>query len=145
MISRVAQNGLEKVHLILSPREPGLSRPPKDFQLSKKEIGKRVRTLRLERGLTQAELGKMLNMAQTNVSALERGERGVTIHQAVRISKALRVTIDELLTGNRPEKEKQLRVQDRRFLRRLRMIEKLPKGDQQALLKTIDAFLSKVS
>ena len=55
------------------------------------------------------------------------------------------MTIDELLTGTRPEKEKQLRVQDRRFLRRLRMIEKLPKGDQQALLKTIDAFLSKVS
>jgi hypothetical protein len=34
---------------------------------------------------------------------------------------------------------------DRRFLRRLRKIDRLSKRDKQSLLGTIDAFLSKVS
>lgn len=122
-----------------------LSRPPKNSKLSKAEIGKRVRTLREERGLTQTGLGELLDLTQSNISAIERGDRGVTIHQAVRIARALRVTVDELLTGAKPAKEKTVKIQDRRFLRRLQQIEKLPKGDKQALLKTIDAFLSKVS
>ena len=122
-----------------------MSRPPKDFKLSKKQIGERVRALRTDRGLTQTELGEMLNLNQSNISAIERGDRGVTIHQAVRIAKALQVSVDELLTGVSPSKGKPSRFQDRRFLRRLQQIEKLPKGDKQALLKTIDAFLSKVS
>lgn len=122
-----------------------MSRPPKNSKLSKAEIGKRVRTLREERGLTQTGLGELLDLTQSNISAIERGDRGVTIHQAVRIARALRVTVDELLTGAKPAKEKTVKIQDRRFLRRLQQIEKLPKGDKQALLKTIDAFLSKVS
>lgn len=122
-----------------------MSRPPRNFKLSKKEIGERVRELREERGLTQAELGELLDLTQSNISAIERGDRGVTIHQAVRVARMLRVSVDELLTGNKPSEEQPARIQDRRFLRRLQQIEKLPKGDKQALLKTIDAFLSKVS
>jgi transcriptional regulator with XRE-family HTH domain len=121
-----------------------VSRPPKNFRLSKKEIGERVRALREERGLTQTELGNLLDLRQTNVSAIERGDRGVTIHQAVRIARVLRVSADELLTGNGSAKSSPAKSQDRRFLRRLEQIDKLPKGDKQALLKTIDAFLTKV-
>jgi hypothetical protein len=36
-------------------------------------------------------------------------------------------------------------LKHRRFFRRLQKIERLPKRDEQALLRTIDAFLSKVS
>ena len=71
-----------------------MSRPPKDFKLSKKQIGERVRALRTDRGLTQTELGEMLNLNQSNISAIERGDRGATIHQAVRIAKALQVSVD---------------------------------------------------
>lgn len=54
----------------------------------------------------------------------------------------LRTSSDELLglkataiTGNG--------IKNRRLYRRLQDIEKLPKRDQQALLRTIDAFVSK--
>lgn len=122
-----------------------MSRPPRNSKVSKKEIGKRVRLFRDERGLTQTELGELLDLTQSNISAIERGDRGVTIHQAVRIARALRISVDELLTGSGPTKDKRSRTENRRFLRRLQQIDKLPKGDKQALLRTIDAFLSRIS
>jgi transcriptional regulator with XRE-family HTH domain len=123
-----------------------LARLPKDSKLSKKDIGQRIRAMRGQRGLTQTELADVLGLTQSNVSAMERGDRGVTIHQAVKLAKVLKVSIDEILTGGQSGAEKNGRpLQDRRFLRRLQRIEKLSKGDKQALLKTIDAFLSKVS
>lgn len=122
-----------------------MSRPPRNSRVSKKEIGRRVRLLRDERGLTQTELGERLDLTQSNISAIERGDRGVTIHQAVRIARALRISVDELLTGSRPTKDKRSHTEDRRFVRRLQEIDRLPKGDKQALLKTIDAFLSRIS
>jgi transcriptional regulator with XRE-family HTH domain len=96
--------------------------------------------------MTQARLAKALGLTQSNVSAMERGDRGVTIHQAVKLAKILGVTVDELLTGARVAGPKHARPRyDKRFWRRLQQIEKLPKGDKQALVKTIDAFLSKAS
>jgi transcriptional regulator with XRE-family HTH domain len=119
-----------------------MSRPPKDSKLSKADIGARVRSLRDERGLTQAKLAAALGLTQSNVSAMERGDRGLTIHQAVKLAKILHVTVDELLTGARPEQPANGRRRyDSRLLRRLEKIEMLPKRDRQALLKNLDMFL----
>ena len=65
-----------------------MSRPPKDSKLSKADIGTRVRSLREQRGLTQAKLAAALGLTQSNVSAMERGDRGLTIHQAVKLANA---------------------------------------------------------
>lgn len=119
-----------------------MSRPPKDSKLSKTDIGARVRALRDERGLTQAKLADALGLTQSNVSAMERGDRGLTIHQAVKLARILHVTVDELLTGARPGPATNgRRRDDRRVLRRLEKIETLSKRDRQALLKNLDMFL----
>lgn len=116
--------------------------PPKHPVLSKKEIGARLRALRQERGLSQVELAEKLGTYQTTVSAIERGARGLTLHQAIKLARAIGASPDDLLGSPQasPAASK-----DRRFMRRLEKIEKLPKRDQQALLRTIDAFLGKVS
>jgi transcriptional regulator with XRE-family HTH domain len=125
-------------------REEPLPQPPKVVVLSKKEIGRRVRAARQVRGITQVELAKTLGTYQTVVSAIERGVRGLTIHQVARLASALGASLDELL-GSSSHAPSNGQLKDRRFLRRLQKIEQLPKRDQQALLRTIDAFLSKVS
>jgi len=119
-----------------------LPRPPKDTLFSKKEIGERIRALRLQRGLPQVELARLLSVHQTNISAMERGTRALTIHQILKLSRALKVSTDEILTGTKTRQDGHV---DRRFLRRLQKIDKLSKRDKQSLLGTIDAFLSKVS
>lgn len=58
-----------------------------------------------------------------------------------RFAGALGVTADELL-GIKPSSAQQAPLKSRRFARRLQLVDKLPKRDQDALLRTIDAFLS---
>ena len=143
-MSSTIRDGDQKVLRILGPIAEGpLPQPPRTEVLSKKEIGQRIRAIREERGLSQVELAEVLGTYQTVVSAIERGVRGLTVQQVVKLATALDASPDRILgrTGSQSEPG----LKDRRFLRRLQKIERLPKRDQQALLRTIDAFLSKVS
>jgi len=111
--------------------------------VSEVAIGSRLRELRKARGLTQVELAQKLGMVQPVLSRYEQGE--IRMHGALvtAFARALDTTTDDLL-GLKPRVDA-APTKDRRFLRRLQRIEKLPKADKQALLKTIDAFLLKVS
>ena len=60
----------------------------------------------------------------------------------LRFSKALDVSADEIL-GIKTKPSNGGSVKNRRLLRRLSHIDKLSKRDQEALLRTIDAFLAK--
>lgn len=115
-----------------------MPRPPKNVLFSKVEVGQRIRALREARAITQVELAKILGIDQSNVSAIERGVRGLTVHQALKLAQALRASTDEILSGVRNRDDGAM---DRRFLRRLQKVGQLTKRDQQALLRTIDAFL----
>lgn len=111
--------------------------------IDEKAIGKRLRDLRKRQGMTQAELAAELGVNQSAVSDYEKGV--VRIHAAmlVALAKALKASADQILglekgkdTGHAP---------DRKFLRRIEKLHQLSRRDQQSILGTIDAFLSKVS
>jgi transcriptional regulator with XRE-family HTH domain len=105
----------------------------------KKQIGTQLRMARRRRGMTQAELGRLLNTNQSHVSNVERGDRGLTLPQLLKICDALKVSPNDILA--QPDNHDNGRPLDRRFLRRLEKIERLPKSKKQALLTTIDAYL----
>jgi transcriptional regulator with XRE-family HTH domain len=130
---------LETLPILASAEGDTVPRPPKETVLSKKEIGARLRTVRQERDVTQARLAEILGTNQSHVSNVERGDRGLTIQQLVKICRALRVSPERILGSGGAIEARPLK--DRRILRRLGLIEKLPKNDRQALLKTIDAYL----
>ena len=94
-------------------------------------------------GYTQVELAQKLGLLQVQISDYERGRSRLNAEMAASFAKILKVSADELLgiklTGKKSKKA------DRRFLRRLEQLENLPKRDQQALLRTIDAYLGKAS
>jgi transcriptional regulator with XRE-family HTH domain len=113
--------------------------PPKHVVVSIKDIGARIKLLRQERGLTQVELGRKLGITQANLSAIECGRRGVTIHQVVKIAQGLRVSTDEILLADKaPEPGRRPR---RRLMRRLQRMEELPPSDQKILLQLLDGLL----
>jgi transcriptional regulator with XRE-family HTH domain len=103
-------------------------------------IGKRLRELRKRRGFTQGELADRLGLNQPLVSQYEQGE--IRMHAALvaAFAKALKVSSDEIL-GLKESKENGL-LTDRPVLRRLQKMEALSRRDKQALLRTIDGFLS---
>jgi transcriptional regulator with XRE-family HTH domain len=111
--------------------------------VDEKAIGRRLKELRLRRGMTQVEVARELGINQSAVSEYEKGE--IRIHAALvaGFAKVLRASADEILALDKPQGDGH--VKDRRFLRRIEQVDKLSKRDRQSLLGTIDAFLSKVS
>jgi transcriptional regulator with XRE-family HTH domain len=104
-----------------------------------KIVGKRLRTLRSQRGMTQAELGESMGLPQTLVSDYEVGRARMHAGLVLGFAKALKVSADELL-GIEKTRENGF-VKDRRFLRRLQKIDRLPERQKRHLLGTIDAML----
>lgn len=62
-----------------------------------KRFGQRVRELRLAAGLSQEELAERAALHRTYVGGIERGERNVGILNLLRLARALRVRVSELL------------------------------------------------
>jgi transcriptional regulator with XRE-family HTH domain len=111
--------------------------------VDEKAIGVHIRELRKRQGMSQAELAAELGVNQSAVSDYEKGVVRVHAAMLAGLCKALKASADEILGL---EKGKQNgRPPDRRFLRRIEKLHQLSRRDQQTLLGTIDAFLSKVS
>lgn len=58
----------------------------------------RIRVLRKQKHLTQAELGEKVGLHQTQIGNLENAGRNLTFEWARRIAKALDVTLADLLS-----------------------------------------------
>lgn len=108
-------------------------------------FGARVKEIRNRRGLSQVELAHSLGPHQSLMSQYECGY--LRLHGAllVRLAQTLNATPDEILTATPPTPTAAEPPIDRRFLRRLKQVEKLSPHQKKLLLGTIDAFLSKVS
>ncbi len=115
--------------LKLSPIDPG-----------PESIGQRIARIRKERGYTQREVAERIGLIPALVSDYENNKLRLNADMILRFAEVLEVSTDELLrpqSGKRPG-----RKPSRKVLRRLEQIETLPRRKQDALLTTIDAFLS---
>lgn len=107
-------------------------------------IGERLAQIRKEKGITQGELAERLGISQPMVSDYERGELRLHGELIIQLVKILDISADDLLGINtKPKSNKD--IKNRRLYRRLATIDTLPKRDQEALLRTIDAFVTKAS
>jgi len=62
-----------------------------------KRFGQRVRELRLAAGLSQEELAERAALHRTYIGGIERGERNVVVLNLLRLARALRIRVCELL------------------------------------------------
>lgn len=117
---------------------------PKPLSPDGESFGHRLARLRKERGFTQVELAEKVGIIQVLVSDYERNKLRPYADIVVRFALALGVSADQLLGLPVTEKKKPTASStNRRWLRRLESVDSLPKRDQDALLRTIDAFLAR--
>ena len=69
-----------------------------------KTFGRSVRSLRKQRGLSQEDLAEAAKMSRNYVSDIERGVRNPGVLVLVAMSKALRVSLRELVEEIEPRK-----------------------------------------
>lgn len=63
-------------------------------------LGKRIREERLRLNLTQAQLAEDIDISDTYMGAIERGERSLTLETLIRLVNRLGVTVDYMLSDS---------------------------------------------
>ena len=66
------------------------------------DIGRRIHQLRKMRGMTQADLGQLMELTQNTISNLEKSKRKVSTDELPRFAKSLGVTVDQLVSEEAP-------------------------------------------
>ena len=86
-----------------------------------KTLGERIKALRKAREMSQEELAEWLKMERSSLLAIEHGKRALKADELILLSKALNISIDELLhlespievlleEGRPPKKKEELRI-----------------------------------
>jgi len=103
-------------------------------------LGQHIAQLRKDRGFTQVDLAKQLDVSQAIISSYEGGRVRPHPSFILKLAELLEVSTDQLL-GVQPRKSSG-RI-PRRILRRVEQLAQLPDAEQKALLKTIDAVVDR--
>ena len=101
---------------------------------TKMTFGERLALVRKRKKLSQAEVGKLIGINGDAYGRYERSEVKPTIEMALKIAKALEVSLD-FLTGN---SDIEL---DKASLNRVQEITKLSENDQNHIFITLDALI----
>lgn len=74
----------------------------------KKELGKRIKQMRVAKGFTQDKLSEMADISQKALSSIEIGENFVTADTLDKLIIALETTAEELFATNKMKDSKEL-------------------------------------
>ena len=69
------------------------------------EFGKRVKALRMGKGLTQEKLAEMLNISFSQISRIESGRSTPSIDVMIELAELFQVSLDYLILGRELETE----------------------------------------
>lgn len=66
-------------------------------EMDNKKIGERIKKLRRQAGISQIELAREIEVSQTHMSNIENGNTGISLWTAVKISRVLQCSLDQLV------------------------------------------------
>ncbi|GAA3671752.1 helix-turn-helix domain-containing protein [Acetobacter lovaniensis] len=120
--------------------------PPKrieDRDPKKVAFGIRVRTIREQKGFTQADLGRMIGLSENSVVQYETGRAVPKSLNFERLAEALGVSSRYLLTGDSPEEV--AKAQTAPELRALEILRRIPASQQSAAVDALQALAAAIT
>lgn len=106
----------------------------------RKAFGMRLKALRKQKGWTQKELAKQIDVRFAQLNKYECGMHIPPIEKLVQLGDVLCVTLDYLIMGNRDQIQT---LHNMRLIERLHELEGFDSGDQEAIITMIDAMIVK--
>ena len=105
-------------------------------------IGKTIKGIREEKGLTQRQIAELINMHRSNYSKVESGERELSIDAINKVAKYFQMTIDELVNfdGKIPD---EVTVEDKTLAEQVKLIAELEPEEKNMVFKMVETFLTK--
>jgi transcriptional regulator with XRE-family HTH domain len=103
-----------------------------------KQLGARIARLRHDAGMTQQQLGDLLNITQQQVASFEIGRRRVPVSLLPRLARTLAITVESLIgEDDRPAK----RGPAPKLQQQLERIVRLPKAQQRFVIQMLDTVI----
>ena len=109
---------------------------------NKMSLGKKIKDLRNELGLSQEKLGKQTGIHPTHIGKYEANKTIPSADKLKKISEALGVTTDYLLFDN-VSKAGRIEINDPELLEKFSLIDGLNEKNREALKCVIDAIILK--
>lgn len=105
-------------------------------------VGKNIKKIREQKGITQQQLADLVNMHRSNYSKVESGQRELSIAALSKVAKHFGMTLDELVNfkGKVPTEEK---IEDKAALEQLRLIQSLEPEDKAMVFRLLDTIITK--
>ncbi len=100
-------------------------------------VGSRLRKLRTERGLTQADLARQIGIQQSDLSRMEKGEYRVSLDKLFKILAVFDLDLADFF-GDQPakaEEQQPLSQQDMQILHQLRELSPQARAEVQEFLE----------
>jgi transcriptional regulator with XRE-family HTH domain len=105
-------------------------------------FGKKLAELRKTKGFTQRDFAATVGISQRMIAYYEKHAKRPPLENLEVITKALGITVDELL-GVKPLKKQPGAPKDAYLQRKLQKVKELNKNDQKVILTMIDALATK--
>ncbi|MBD5472827.1 MAG: helix-turn-helix transcriptional regulator [Lachnospiraceae bacterium] len=83
-----------------------------------KRLGERIREERRRLNLTQAQLAEDIDISDTYMGAIERGERSLTLDTLIRLVNRLGVTVDYMLSDSVSDNDSNIMEQFKQIIDR---------------------------
>lgn len=71
------------------------------------DIGKAIRTIRMNHDLSQEALSELADLHRTYIGALERGEKNPTMHTVEKLARALGVSPSYIIDLSLPSQDRE--------------------------------------
>ncbi len=106
-----------------------------------RDIGERIRELRKARGMTQSELAGRLGVTQALIASYESARRSVPLRKLCLLAEALGVSIEDCI-GRAAPRQRRKPGPPSQIERKLMELEKLPRSEQQFVIRMLDSALA---
>lgn len=105
-------------------------------------IGKNIKKIREEKGLTQQAIADLIAMHRSNYSRVETGDRDLSIEAVGKIAKYFNMSIDDLVNfeGEIPN---EVTFEDKNTIEQLQLIQQLDEEDKSTVFKIVETMLTK--
>lgn len=104
-------------------------------------LGQRLKTLRIQKELSQTELGNLASVHYTHIGKYEKGLSIPATGTLQKLSEALDTTTDYLLEGATDDLAID-RLSDKELLAQFQVVEKFPEEDKAIIKRLIGSFIA---
>jgi transcriptional regulator with XRE-family HTH domain len=101
-----------------------------------------LKRLRKKQGWSQTQLAEQIGSQLSHVNRIETGKYNPSLDVVQKLASVFDVSIDYLVS-NTEDDFKEVRIEDKSLLERVKLIDSLDKEDKSALIRVIDSMLTK--